>query len=40
MTAETLNLVCLFVFDNKINFLGTHAVVLVKTFPLMYHLLL
>ena len=40
MTAETLCLACLFVFDNKIKFLGTHAVVLVKRFPLAYHLLL
>ena len=29
-----------FVFDNKIKFLGTHAVVLVKTFTLANHLLL
>ena len=27
-------------FENKIIFFGFHAVVLVKTFPLMYHLLL
>ena len=30
----------MFVFDNKIKFLGFHSVVLVKTFPLAYHLLL
>ena len=35
MTAETL-FHMFFVFDNKIKFLGTHAVVLVKTFPLAY----
>ena len=30
----------IFVFDNKTKFMGTHAVVLVKTFPLAHHLLL
>ena len=29
----------IFVFDNKTKFMGTHAVVLVKTFPLAHHLL-
>ena len=27
-------------FEKKIKFLGSHAVVLVKTFPLMYQLLM
>ena len=39
MTADTL-FGMFFVFDNKIKFLGFHAVVLVKAFPLAYHLLL
>ena len=40
MTAETLCLACFFVFHNETKFMGNHAVLLVKTFPLAYHLLL
>ena len=45
MTAETLryntsqNSISTF-FEKKIKFLGFHGVVLVKTFPLMYQLLM